>query len=494
MTENGIKKTVETKFKLITRSLEEVIGEERIRPILEKRNLNIYWGTATTGRPHIAYFVPLLKIADFLEADCNVTILLADLHAYLDNMKAPWSLLEYRTNFYKELISAMLTSINVPLNRLKFIRGTDFQLTREYILDVYKMATISTVHDCRKAGSNVVKQIENPFLGGYLYPGLQALDEEYLKVDAQFGGLDQRKIFTFAEKLLPQLNYQKRIHLMNPMVTGLSGGKMSSSEIDSKIDLLDSHADIKRKIKKSFCEEGTIENNGILAFCKNIVFPILSRQEGGIDFIIERTDDHGGNLDISTYEELESLFSQKKIHPVDFKKAVIVYLNKVFLYLNISDYFTHSKPFFRYVKNPNDTSCINMIVGEIISIFTHPTEPQCRVFQVNIGVNECVTVCDFSSNTIDSEMVSKKVVIIKNIAAVKIGTVISNAVILFLTFCEKSSGKSHAELLSPSIKSKLGDSVYFTSFPIPDNKKFPRIKLRDNIFNILTDNVSVNDN
>jgi len=30
---------------------------------------------------------------------------------------------------------------------------------------------------------------------------VQALDEEYLKVDAQFGGVDQRKIFVFAEKV-----------------------------------------------------------------------------------------------------------------------------------------------------------------------------------------------------------------------------------------------------------------------------------------------------
>jgi len=30
---------------------------------------------------------------------------------------------------------------------------------------------------------------------------LQALDEEHLKVDAQFGGVDQRKIFVFAEKV-----------------------------------------------------------------------------------------------------------------------------------------------------------------------------------------------------------------------------------------------------------------------------------------------------
>lgn len=57
-------------------------------------------------------------------------------------------------------------------------------------------------------------------LSGLLYPGLQALDEEYLGVDAQFGGVDQRKIFTFAEKYLPRLSYRKRIHLMNPMVPG----------------------------------------------------------------------------------------------------------------------------------------------------------------------------------------------------------------------------------------------------------------------------------
>lgn len=56
-----------------------------------------------------------------------------------------------------------------------------------------------------------------------MFIGLQALDEEYLKVDAQFGGVDQRKIFMFAEKYLPALGYKKRIHLMNPMVPGLAG-------------------------------------------------------------------------------------------------------------------------------------------------------------------------------------------------------------------------------------------------------------------------------
>ena len=52
--------------------MQEVIGMERLKPIVEERNLKLYWGTATTGKPHIAYFVPMTKIADFLHAGCEV--------------------------------------------------------------------------------------------------------------------------------------------------------------------------------------------------------------------------------------------------------------------------------------------------------------------------------------------------------------------------------------------------------------------------------------
>lgn len=78
--------------------------------------------------------------------------------------------------------------------------GTSFQLSREYSLDVYKLMALTSEHDAKKAGAEVVKQVDSPLLSGLVYPLLQAIDEEYLKVDCQFGGVDQRKIFTFAEK------------------------------------------------------------------------------------------------------------------------------------------------------------------------------------------------------------------------------------------------------------------------------------------------------
>ena len=42
--------SVDEKYNLITRNLQEVIGtEEEIKAILAKRDLRLYWGTAPTG-------------------------------------------------------------------------------------------------------------------------------------------------------------------------------------------------------------------------------------------------------------------------------------------------------------------------------------------------------------------------------------------------------------------------------------------------------------
>jgi tyrosyl-tRNA synthetase len=64
------------KFELVTRNLQEFLGGDRMLQILEERDLEVYWGTATTGKPHIGYFVPMSKIADFLAAGCHVFLLM----------------------------------------------------------------------------------------------------------------------------------------------------------------------------------------------------------------------------------------------------------------------------------------------------------------------------------------------------------------------------------------------------------------------------------
>ncbi|KAN0078136.1 tRNA synthetases class I (W and Y) domain containing protein [Tylopilus felleus] len=343
---------VEKKYNLITRRLQEVLGGDIIKGILaEGRSPKAYWGTTPTGRPHIGYFVPLTKIADFLRAGVEVKILLADVHAFLDNLKAPLDLVAHRTKYYEFILRAVFTSLGIPTSKLTFVLGSDYQLSREYNLDNYKLCTLVTEHDAKKAGSEVVKQVESPLLSGLIYPGLQALDEQYLGVDFQFGGADQRKIFTYAELYLPRLGYAKRAHLMNTMVPGLMGGKMSSSDPDSKIDFLDTPEAVKRKIKKAFCEEGNVTENGLLAFIKAVLIPISElrserlrgetgedKEEGkesagsqkpfaaddapeGTVFTITR-EKGGGPSHYKTYQELEDDFAAKNIHPGDLKANV----------------------------------------------------------------------------------------------------------------------------------------------------------------------------
>ena len=307
------------KYNLITTNLQEILKPELLKKILEKRNLKIYWGTAPTGKIHIGYLIPLTKIADFLNAESEVIILLGDLHAFLDSQKTPEKLLKQRTKYYEIIIKATLKALGVNIHKLKFITGTSFQLKENYTKDIYRLTSIITISEARRAGSEVVKQMSNPKLSPLLYPILQSLDEEYLGVDAQFGGIDQRKIFTLANDFLPKINYKQRIHLMNPLLPGLTGSKMSASDEHSKIDLLDSEKDIRKKINKSFCPAGTIENNGILSFIKYVLFPYLKRNNRR--FVIDRDIKFGGKLEFNSYKELENSFLEG-LHPLDLKKSV----------------------------------------------------------------------------------------------------------------------------------------------------------------------------
>jgi tyrosyl-tRNA synthetase len=129
-----------------------------------------------------------LKIAQFLAAGCDVVVLLADIHGFLDNLKAPIELVEYRVKFYRLAISSILESVGVPTERLQFVLGSSYQKSPEYVMDVYRLCSLVSEHETKKAGAEIVKQSDNSPLSGLLYPILQVLDEQYLDVDAQFGG------------------------------------------------------------------------------------------------------------------------------------------------------------------------------------------------------------------------------------------------------------------------------------------------------------------
>ncbi|KAM5342716.1 hypothetical protein ACJ41O_013682 [Fusarium nematophilum] len=318
----------EERLSLIRENLAEVLNAEIIESILaEGRNPKIYWGTATTGRPHCGYFVPAMKIAQFLAAGCDVTILLADIHGFLDNLKAPIELVAQRAEYYKFIITSMLKAVGVPTDQLRFVLGSSYQTTSAYTMDVYKLCSVVSEHDAKKAGAEVVKQSANAPLSGLIYPILQVLDEQYLDVDAQFGGLDQRKLFAAATEWLPKLGYRQRAHLINPMVAGLNGSKMSSSDENSKIDLLDAPEAVAKKVRKAECVPKVVEGNGVLALVEYVLLPGSGLKTGVREFKVERRD--AEPLVYTNIKQMHDDYENDVLTPQMLKPAVAQGLNNL---------------------------------------------------------------------------------------------------------------------------------------------------------------------
>jgi tyrosyl-tRNA synthetase len=308
------------KINLVTRNLQEIIGkEELLKKLKSNSKLSFYWGTMPTGSVSFAYFFPMMKIADFLRAGIKVKILLADLHAALDSV--PWEILDKRTKYYERAIILILQTLKVDLKKLEFVRGSQIQLNKNYLNDLLKLSTLTTINEAKHSAAEAVKSAsgENVKLSGLIYPLMQALDEEYLGVDGQFAGLDQRKILVYAREFLPKIGYKPRIELMTPMIRGLVGEKMSSSIASSKIDLLDDEETVRKKVNNADCIAGNL-NNGLMDLMRYLIFVL--KEEGKEVLVVERSTKYGGNLTYKNYQELEKDFLNKKLHPLDLKNTV----------------------------------------------------------------------------------------------------------------------------------------------------------------------------
>lgn len=323
--------TPQEKVALITSNLQEVLHKDFIEDTVvnKQQSLVIYWGTAPTGRPHCGYFVPMVKLAHFLRAGCTVKVLLADIHAFLDAGKSTFDEVEHRSRYYELVIRSILKAIGVPTEKLIFSRGSDHQFTKAYVTSLFKLLTMTSVHDARRAGADVVKQADDPEsvkLSSLIYPLMQALDEQYLEVLAQFGGVDQRKIFVLAQEALPKLEFAERAHLMNPMVPGLAGGKMSASDPNSKIDILDRPEVIKKKVSKAHCVPKEVEGNGVISFVEFVLLPI-AELKGKAEFVVElsRPGQEGQTLPPLIYTDIVKLkedFTNDILTPQLLKAAV----------------------------------------------------------------------------------------------------------------------------------------------------------------------------
>ena len=56
----------------------------------------------------------------------------------------------------------MLEVLGAPIEKLKFVKGSDYQLSPEYTLNMYTLMSKISLHDALKSGTEVVKQSRDP--------------------------------------------------------------------------------------------------------------------------------------------------------------------------------------------------------------------------------------------------------------------------------------------------------------------------------------------
>ncbi len=320
---------IDERIALVKRNSVEIIGENELRErMLQSKKISAYIGRAPTGALHLGHIVPLSKIFDFGKAGIRSKILIADLHAALDDLKAPWEQIDLRAKFTKKCLELALPWKTMP----EFVFGSSYQKSKEYIMDIYKMSTMVTVKRATRAASEVTR-MKNPKVSEMIYPIMQALDEEYLGVDMQWGGKDQRHIMALAREYLPKLGYKPRVELMFPLITSLKGPgvKMSSSRPETIIKVYDSEQTIASKLKKAYCPIGDVDSNPVIEIVKYLIFPIKGKLK------IERSEKYGGDVEFNDYELFEKEYVNRNIHPLDLKKSVKREL--VSMFAKVRNYF-----------------------------------------------------------------------------------------------------------------------------------------------------------
>jgi tyrosyl-tRNA synthetase len=302
----------QAKAAVVLKNTAEVLTPEELVELLGSgKRLSAYYGIATTGSVHVGYLIPLSKAYDLSTLGIRTKILLADVHSVLDDQKTKFDEMELKSQYYRKCIELAVPWKEPP----EFIRGSEFQLREDYARDLFRLASTTTVSRAMRAASEVTR-MKDPKVSELMYPLLQVLDEQYLDIDIQLGGLDQRHIMALARESMKQLGYRRRVEVMTPLLLSLhgQGKKMSASDPGSAIRVYDSEQSIRNKVDRAFCPLDNVNENPVLQLARFMVF--------GMGANLELNLPDKRRIEIREYEELERRFSAREIHPADLKVAI----------------------------------------------------------------------------------------------------------------------------------------------------------------------------
>ena len=327
---------VTEKIRLVTREpTEEVVTQEELLNLFNTNSQpKHYIGLEISGFMHLGSLILTgFKINDFIKAGVKCTVFLADWHTYLNNkLGGDWDKIRMVSKYSADAFKMFCPGVEI-------VEGSQlYESRRGYWLDLVKFAKNMSLERTMRSLTIMGRSSEKDKidLGQLFYPPMQAVDIHTMDLDIVHAGMDQRKIHMLVREIFPKMKWKVPVAVHHHILAGLGepepasdsdsdfvSSKMSKSKSASGIFIHDTDEEINSKFKKAGCPEGIVDKNPVLEISKHIIFHEFK------EFSVERPDKFGGNVTYTSYQDLETDFAQKKLHPSDLKATVSKYVTDI---------------------------------------------------------------------------------------------------------------------------------------------------------------------
>ena len=220
---------------LLTRGVTESIVEEELRQkLLSGKRLRVKLGIDPTSPDvHIGRAVPLLKLRDFQNLGHHVVLIVGDFTAVIGDTsdkdaERPMldrATIEKNKKTYFEQVGKI-----IDLSKAELRYNSEW-LSKLTYREIGEHADMFSVADFI-ARENITKRLsggKRVSLREVLYPLMQGYDSVAVEADVELGGTDQKFNLLAGRTMQEKLGMVPQNILMNPLVNGTDGTKMSSS-------------------------------------------------------------------------------------------------------------------------------------------------------------------------------------------------------------------------------------------------------------------------
>ena len=319
----------------VTRDTVEVLTPEEVRAMFDRADRpRAYVGFEPSGTLTVGHLILARKILDLAAAGCDVTVLLADWHAWI-NDKLGGSLERIQTA--GRAMQATFEALGADPDRVRYRWARDLVGSSDYWARVVRVAKATSLARTRRAMSIMGRGEEEALLdtSKLFYPSMQAADIFELPVDLAYGGLDQRRAHVLAREVAHHYGWPVPCAIHTPLLSSLKGGarmdpveglvegKMSKSDPHSAILVTADREEIAARIGSAFCPAKVVEGNPVVEAVRYIVFPWEGR------LAIDRAPRHGGPLAFERVEEFLAAWTEGQVHPQDLKGSVVAALDRL---------------------------------------------------------------------------------------------------------------------------------------------------------------------